>query len=145
MAADGKRLFRFFAIVALMGSATVTEMRGTVKPVLHGRHWVAITGKPLAATAGAKIFEKGGNAVDAPEMQMAEGYPIEQELADSIERQKARIKEWPYSRKLFLTHPGEPREAPRPGEIFRQPDLLDTLKKLVEAERQALASGKSRR
>lgn len=26
---------------------------------------MAITGKPLAATAGAKIFEKGGNAVDA--------------------------------------------------------------------------------
>ena len=23
------------------------------KPILHGRHWVAITGKPLAATAGA--------------------------------------------------------------------------------------------
>src|SRR5687768_10108507 len=37
----------------------------THKPVLHGRHWVAITGKPLAATAGAKIFERGGNAVDA--------------------------------------------------------------------------------
>src|SRR5262249_39965954 len=35
------------------------------KPVLHGRHWVAITGKPLGATAGAKIFEHGGNAVDA--------------------------------------------------------------------------------
>jgi gamma-glutamyltranspeptidase / glutathione hydrolase len=35
------------------------------KPVLHGRHWVAITGKPLGATAGAKIFERGGNAVDA--------------------------------------------------------------------------------
>src|SRR5213596_607366 len=37
----------------------------TEKPVLHGRHWVAITGKPLAATAGAMIFQKGGNAVDA--------------------------------------------------------------------------------
>ena len=37
----------------------------TAKPVLHGRHWVAITGKPLAATAGAMIFQKGGNAVDA--------------------------------------------------------------------------------
>ena len=37
----------------------------TVKPVLHGRHWVAITGKPLAATAGAMTFQKGGNAVDA--------------------------------------------------------------------------------
>ncbi len=37
----------------------------TIKPVLHGQHWVAVTGKPLAATAGAQIFMKGGNAVDA--------------------------------------------------------------------------------
>ena len=37
----------------------------TQKPVLHGKHWVAITGKPLAATAGARIFMRGGNAVDA--------------------------------------------------------------------------------
>ena len=37
----------------------------TQKPPLHGRHWVAITGKPLAATAGAMIFQKGGNPVDA--------------------------------------------------------------------------------
>ena len=37
----------------------------TQKPVLHGKHWVAITGKPLAATAGARTFLRGGNAVDA--------------------------------------------------------------------------------
>jgi gamma-glutamyltranspeptidase/glutathione hydrolase len=37
----------------------------TQKPVLHGKHWVAITGKPLAATAGARTFLSGGNAVDA--------------------------------------------------------------------------------
>src|SRR5690554_7819821 len=37
----------------------------TQKPPLHGRHWMAITGKPLAATAGAQIFQQGGNAVDA--------------------------------------------------------------------------------
>ena len=37
----------------------------TVKPVIHGKHWVAITGKPLGATAGAIIFSNGGNAVDA--------------------------------------------------------------------------------
>src|SRR5512134_3217715 len=37
----------------------------TVKPVLHARHWLAITGKPLAATAGATLFHQGGNAVDA--------------------------------------------------------------------------------
>jgi len=35
------------------------------KPVLYGKHWVAVTGKPIAATAGARIFMKGGNAVDA--------------------------------------------------------------------------------
>ena len=28
----------------------------TQKPPLHGQHWMAITGKPLAATAGAMIF-----------------------------------------------------------------------------------------
>ena len=25
------------------------------KPVLHGKHWVAITGKPMAATAGSMM------------------------------------------------------------------------------------------
>ncbi|HVS02450.1 MAG TPA: gamma-glutamyltransferase [Thermoanaerobaculia bacterium] len=43
----------------------------THRPVLHARHWVAITGKPLAATAGAKMFEKGGNAVDAAAAMLA--------------------------------------------------------------------------
>src|SRR5580692_12975715 len=37
----------------------------TQKPALYGQHWMAVTGKPLAATAGAMIFERGGNAVDA--------------------------------------------------------------------------------
>ena len=37
----------------------------TAKPPLHGRHWMAITGKPLGATTGAMIFQQGGNAVDA--------------------------------------------------------------------------------
>ncbi|HZN03428.1 MAG TPA: gamma-glutamyltransferase [Candidatus Polarisedimenticolia bacterium] len=37
----------------------------TQKPAIHARKWVAVTGKPLAATAGARMFERGGNAVDA--------------------------------------------------------------------------------
>ena len=37
----------------------------TQKPPLHGKNWMAVTGKPLAATAGAMIFQQGGNAVDA--------------------------------------------------------------------------------
>ena len=50
---------------ALAVATASAQPRRTVKPVLHGRHWVAITGKPLAATAGALVFAKGGNAVDA--------------------------------------------------------------------------------
>lgn len=224
-------------VMALLAMNNMTYAQ-TEKPVLHGRHWMAITGKPLAATAGAKIFEAGGNAIDAtcamlaatctmwdvlswggetqaliynpktknvigvnalgvaptgatpeffkkkkmryppehgplaavtpgtpgglmtmlaefgtmslkqvlaPAMQMAEGYPIEAQTANSIEREKEKIKQWPYSKKVFLPHLGEKREAPQPGEIFRQPDLLGTLQKLVDAEQQALAAGKSRK
>ena len=210
----------------------------TEKPPLHGKNWMAITGKPLSAEAGAMIFQKGGNAIDAacamlaagctiwdvlswggettaliynpktgkviginglgiaptgataaffkakgmtsppeygplaavtpgtpgtlftmlaeygtmslkevlePAMQLAEGYPIEAETANSIERNKARIKQWPYSTSIMLPHLGEKREAPEAGEIFRQPELLETLKKLVEAEQQALKKGKDRK
>ena len=210
----------------------------TQKPVIQGKNWVAITGKPLAATAGARVFIKGGNAVDAacamlastctmwdvlswggetqaliynpktkkviginalgvaptgatadffkgkgmnyppqygplaavtpgtpgglcymlaeygtmsleqvlaPAMELAAGYPIDIETANSIERQKGLLKEWPYSKAVFLTHQGSSREAPEAGEIFVQQDLLGTLQKMVEAERQALKKGKSRR
>ncbi len=217
-----------------LGAGTI----GTNKPILHGKNWVAITGKPLAATAGARIFQEGGNAVDAacamvaatstmwdvlswggetqaliyhplekkviainalgyaptgatvefyksegmdyppeygplaattpgtpggiltmlaeygtlsledilkPAMELAKGYPIEAQTANAIEAQKARIKEWPYSKKVFLTHPGDHREAPEAGEIFVQEDLYLTLSKLVDAEKNALAAGKSRK
>jgi gamma-glutamyltranspeptidase/glutathione hydrolase len=209
----------------------------TQKPPLHAKHWIGITGKPLAATAGSMIFSKGGNAVDAscamlaatctmwdvlswggetqaliynpktkkviainamgvaptgataeffkqkgmnyppeygplaattpgtagglmtmlaeygtmslkevlkPAMQLAEGYPIEAQTANSIEKEKSRIKEWPYSRKVFLPHEGGKREAPDAGEMFVQKDLLATLQKLVDTEAEALRKGKSR-
>ncbi len=210
----------------------------TQKPALHGRHWVAITGKPLAATAGAMMFQKGGNPVDAacamlaavttmwdvlswggetqaliynpqtkkviainalgvaptgatperyrskgmhfppeygplaaitpgtpgglmtmlaeygklslrdvlePAIRMADGYPIEEETANSIERNKSWLKQWRYSRVVMLPHAGEAREAPEAGEIFRQADLAATLRKLVAAEQEALRRGRSRR
>ncbi len=210
----------------------------TAKPVLHGKHWMAITGKPLAATAGAMTFQRGGNAVDAactmlaatstmfdslswggetqaliydphskrvhginalgvaptgataeffrekgmpyppeygplaavtpgtpggllvmlaeygrlsledvlePAIQLADGYPIEEARSASIEEEKERIKQWPYSRDVLLPHLGDEHEAPRPGETFRQADLAATLRKLVEAEHQALAAGKNRK
>src|SRR5262245_46309453 len=211
--------------------------RATQKPPLHGRQWMAVTGKPLAATAGAMIFQQGGNAVDAacamlaavttlwdslswggetqaliynpqtkkviginalgvapsgatvayyksqgynyppeygplaaitpgtpggllvmlaeygtmslaqvlaPAISLADGYAIEAQAANSIERQKGEIKKWKYSPGVYLPHAGQSREAPEPGEIFRQPDLAATLRKLVDAEQSALAAGKSR-
>ncbi len=224
-------------IICLLACST-TIAQQTQKPVLHGKNWMAITGKPLAATAGSMIFQKGGNAVDAacamlaatctmwdvlswggetqaliynpktkkviainamgvaptgatvdffkskgynfppqygplaattpgtpggicymlaqygsmslqqvlaPAMQLAAGYPMEAQTANSIEREKARIKEWPYSKKVFLIHNGEKREAPEAGEIFVQKDLLQTLTKMVQAEQAALKRGKNRK
>jgi gamma-glutamyltranspeptidase / glutathione hydrolase len=230
---------RHFLLVFVIIAATLPAIsQQTQKPVLHGKSWMAITGKPLAATAGAMTFQKGGNAVDAacamlaatctmwdvlswggetqaliynpkskkviainalgiaptgatpeffkskgynfppeygplaattpgtpggllymlanygtlsleqvltPAMEMAAGYPIEAQTANSMEKNKELIKTWPYSRKVFLTHPGEKREAPEAGEVFVQKDLLMTLDKMVDEERAALKKGKSRK
>jgi gamma-glutamyltranspeptidase/glutathione hydrolase len=43
----------------------------TYKPQLHGKEWMAVTGEPLSAMAGAKIFVKGGNAADAAAAMLA--------------------------------------------------------------------------
>jgi gamma-glutamyltranspeptidase/glutathione hydrolase len=230
------RKYFILSITILVSHFAVAQQ--TQKPVLHGKHWMAITGKPLAATAGSMMFQQKGNAVDAacamlaatctmwdvlswggetqaliynpktgkviginalgmaptgatveyykskgynfppqygplaaitpgtfgglclmlanygklslkdvlaPAMQLAAGYPIESSTANSIERQKQLIKEWPYSKKVFLPHAGEKREAPEGGEIFVQQDLFATLTKLVEAEQQALKKGKNRK
>jgi len=75
-----------------------------------------------------------------PSIELADGYPIEAETADRIERWRDKLKEWPYSKQVMLPHLGEAREAPHPGEIFRQSDLAATLRKLVDAEAQALAA-----
>jgi len=236
-------LFRALALAAvvLMIGETV-QAQSTTKPILHGKHWVAVTGKPLGATAGAMAFQQGGNAVDAaaamlaatatmwdtlgwggetqaliwhpelkkvigvnglgvaptgatpeffrsrgmqyppefgplaavtpgtpgalmrmvaeygrlslaqvlaPAIEMAEGYPIEKAQADNMERRREVLQQWPSSTQVFLPHfdPDHPeqRAAPRAGEIFRQPDLAATLRKLVEAESEALAAGQSRK
>ena len=229
---------RSILIAFLLLFSIVAFSQKTQKPPLHGKNWMAVTGKPLAAEAGAMIFQKGGNAVDAacamlastctmwdvlswggetqaliynprtgkviginalgmaptgatvdffknkgmsfppeygplaavtpgtpgglctmlaeygtlslkevlePAMEQADGYPIEAETANSIERAKSMIKQWPYSKAVFLPHAGEKREAPEAGEVFHQKDLLATLQKMVDAEQQALKQGKTRK
>src|SRR6266487_3234167 len=199
---------RFLALVLLLSPVALAGQR-TQKPALHGRHWVAITGKPLAATACAMlaavttmwdVLSWGGEtqaliynpqtkkviAINAlgvaptgatpafyrskgmhfppeygplaaitpgtpgglmtmlaeygklslrdvlePAIRMADGYAIEAETANSIERNKGWLKQWRYSRAVMLPHAGEAREAPEAGEIFKQADLAATLRKLV--------------
>jgi gamma-glutamyltranspeptidase/glutathione hydrolase len=227
---------RAVAAVAAAAAAAAVSLAATNKPPLHARRWLAITGKPLAATAGAMIFQKGGNAVDAaaamiaatctmwdtlswggetqalifnphtgkviginalgvaptgatpeffrskgmtyppeygplaavtpgtpggimvmlaeygklsladvlsPSIEMADGYAVEQQHVSTVTRQRDWLMKWPESRRVLLPHPGD--RPPAAGEIFRQPDLAATLRKLVEAEKQALAAGKSRK
>src|SRR5690606_38539364 len=65
-----------------------------------------------------------------------------------IESAKELLLRWEDSRRVLLPHydPSRPRAwaAPRPGEVFSQPELLGTLMRLVEAERDARKAGKNR-
>lgn len=48
-----KKLLTILVTVLTLHAA---QSQSTQKPPLHGKHWMAITGKPLGATAGAMIF-----------------------------------------------------------------------------------------
>src|SRR5437868_275219 len=58
-------------LAVAIGAVCAVAVAATNKPPLHAKKWLAITGKPLAATAGAMIFEKGGNAIDAAAAMLA--------------------------------------------------------------------------
>ena len=97
----------------------------------------AVAPATVAPIAAAEVDRFGAAAqksleqVLAPSIEMADGYPMEAQTAEGIERMKEEIRKWPESRKLFLVHEGEDREAPRPGEIFRQADLARTMRAMV--------------
>jgi gamma-glutamyltranspeptidase / glutathione hydrolase len=81
-----------------------------------------------------------------PALQMADGYAIEAQLANTIEGQKRWIKQWKYAPAIMLPHAGsQAREAPEPGELFVQKDLAATFRKLIETERAARRAGKTRK
>ena len=56
---------KLMSVLLAWSFCLVVQAQRTQKPVLHAKNWLAITGKPLGASAGAAIFHKGGNAVDA--------------------------------------------------------------------------------
>ena len=79
--------------------------------------------------------------VFAPAIEYAErGYPIDQMLAGSIDRGKNNLAKYPTTAKIFLPN-GQPLKA---GELLKNPDYAATLRKLVDAEKQALVKKATR-
>jgi gamma-glutamyltranspeptidase/glutathione hydrolase len=79
--------------------------------------------------------------VFAPAIEYAEkGYPIDPMLAESISRGKTNLAKYPTTAKICLPG-GQPLKA---GELLKNPDYAATLRKLVDAERQAKAKGAAR-
>jgi gamma-glutamyltranspeptidase/glutathione hydrolase len=79
----------------------------------------------------------------APAIQMAEGgYPIEADAVRRVRAEADRMKQWPYTAAVFFPDGGD---GPEEGQVLVQKDLAATLHKLVDAEAEALAAGKSRK
>jgi len=87
-------LFLFGAALAL---PSLVSAQRTQKPVLHARHWIAITGKPMAATAGSMMYQRGGNAVDAAAAMLAATATMWDVLS------------WGGETQALIYHPGEKR------------------------------------
>jgi gamma-glutamyltranspeptidase/glutathione hydrolase len=85
---------------------------------------------------GTKSFAE----IATPAIELADGTPVDEMRAGSIERSRRFFELWPTSKRVFMPN----GRAPLPGEIFRQPDLARTLRSMVEAEHKALAAGRNR-
>lgn len=68
---NGRRAMSAAIIGLLLTTAMSSLAQETHRPILLGKHWVAVTGKPQGATAGAMMFQQGGNAVDAAAAMLA--------------------------------------------------------------------------
>ncbi len=78
--------------------------------------------------------------VAAPAATLADGHPIDDMRARSIASATRFLRRFPTSRDVFLAN----GMLPRPGDIFRQPDLARTIRSMIAAEQKALKAGKTR-
>ena len=106
-------------------------IRAGVVPGLFGG-WIALLDR-FGTMSLAQVL--------APAIGYAEdGHPIEASVVAAIESHRDLFESFPSSRRMFL-----PRgRVPEPGETFRMPDLANTLRKVVEAEQEALEAGGTR-
>jgi len=92
------------------------------------------------AIALAKYGTKSFEDVAAPAIALADGFPMYEFLRRYLESERAASEQYEWTRRTYYAD----GRVPATGEMFRQPNLARTLRALVEAERQALATGASR-
>jgi gamma-glutamyltranspeptidase / glutathione hydrolase len=98
---------------------------------------------PAAADAWLTALARHGRLtleeVLAPNIELAEGFPVYPRLARAIAMLEERLRAWPSSAAVFL--PGG--RAPRAGEMLVQRDLAALFRLLVETERSGKALGRA--
>ena len=73
-----------------------------------------------------------------PAIQLAEeGFPLSEKLARAIASTR-KIRQYPSTMRVYMPN----GQAPKAGEVFKNVDLARTLRKLVEAEKQAASKGR---
>ena len=76
----------------------------------------------------------------APAIRLAQqGFPVEDDTADSLPRARERLARWPSSAGIFLKDGGQP---PQTGDRLLQFDLADTLKAIAQDGPQAFYQGR---
>jgi len=97
---------------------------------------------PGVVDAWYTLLDRWGTMTFAQVLQPAidtaeNGFPIGERMAAAIAGSR-KLKKYPTSVKVYF--PGG--AAPRPGDIFRNPDLARTLRKLVDAEKENAGRGR---
>ena len=66
----------------------------------------------------------------APAIRLArEGFVVPHRFTEGLEQARDRLERWPATRATFYKKDGS---APQPGEVFRQPELADTLQRIAK-------------
>jgi gamma-glutamyltranspeptidase / glutathione hydrolase len=98
-------------------------------------HGILATTTPGMFDGAMLALEKFGTMsfaqVAAPAIELADGFPTTEILADTLQISAQGMRRWPTSVQYFFNVNGN---LPKRGEIFRQPQLAKTLRAMADAE-----------
>ena len=122
-------------------AASPSVFAGEVSPPGNGPRGATIPAVIDAASlALARYGTKSFEDVMQPAIALADGFPMYEFLSRYLQSERRATEQYEWAQRTYYP---EGRVTPA-GEIFRQPNLAKTLRVLVAAERQAIASGASR-